>query len=72
MLGLTWLARAARRLDRYFAMNPASVISCLWVASAPSSHLRKSAPDIEVVLKAPFSMNSFQSGVSRTFFRRST
>ena len=35
-------------------MKPASVISCLWVASAASSHLRNSAPVIEVVLKLEF------------------
>ncbi len=55
----------------HFARNPASLISCLWVASFAVSHLVNSAPLIAVVLKAPFSMNSFQSGVSRTFFSRS-
>ena len=58
--------------NRYFIKKPASVISCRWLVSAPSSHLRNSAPDIVVVLKAPFSMYSFQSGVARTFVRRST
>jgi hypothetical protein len=55
----------------YFARNPASVMSCRWLISALVSHLTNSAPDNALVLKAPFSMNSFQSGVSRTFFIRS-
>ena len=41
--------------------------------SACSSHLREFlAGHGRSVLKAPFSMNSFHSGVSRTFFSRST
>ena len=54
------------------ARKPASAINCRCAASAPSSHLRNSAPVIEVVLNAPFSMYSFQSGVARTLFSRST
>src|SRR5678815_1927273 len=56
------------RVAHYLARNPASVMSCLCIASAFTSQARYSAPLIEVVLKAPFSMKSFQSGVSRTFF----
>ena len=54
------------------ARNPASRIRSTCVFSAPSTHLAYSGPLRNVVLKAPSSMNFFQSGVSRTFLNRST
>src|SRR6185369_5911347 len=62
----------AVRVAHFLAMKPASVISWACIASAFTSQARYSAPLIVVVLKAPFSMKSFQSGVSRTFFSRLT
>ena len=57
---------------RYFARKPAFSIRALWVVSALASQVLNSSPVMKVVLKAPFAMKSFQSGVSRTFWKRST
>src|SRR5690242_14574411 len=55
----------------FFARNPAFSIRPLCIVSASVSHFTYSGPVMNDWLNAACSVNSFQSGVSRTFFRRS-
>src|SRR5215212_1615381 len=66
-VGLRW---SSKRQD--FARKPAFSIRLRCVSAALVSHCLNWSPVMKVVLKAPFSMKSFHSGVSRTFRKRST
>src|SRR5947209_3036646 len=56
----------------YFARNPASFMSIMCRASSRATQASYSFPANVVWLNAPCSKKLFQSGVSRTFFSRST
>lgn len=57
---------------RYLARNPASFISSRWRCSVFATQSRYSLPVIVVWLNAPRAMNSFHSGVARTFLKSSS
>src|SRR5690606_35306543 len=65
-------AGAAPGATPYLERNPAAFIDPRCVSSAFVSQSTYSLPLMVVWLNAPFSMYSFHSGVSRTFFSRST
>jgi len=70
--GSGWAGDAAR-VPRYFlARKPAFSIRSWCIVSAFASHFANSGPVMNDWLNAACSVNSFQSGVSRTFLNRST